>query len=298
MPAAQLCLLHAYCCTAAATIYLYAPTCHFVQNVCCAKYLSCQAHELLNPIIKFCAWFCAWIVHARNAALSCTLPCTATQSMSCSICAAVASVAGGILLQLAALLCPSRPCHVSHRSLKPQLTLSQRMCPHTVSIPWQGLNTSALTARIQVQCCAAHGALQATMNAESAHVSSHSRQGFCAKRPAVRLSRTTETMVLQHSIIQHRHVNTLWRYFPVLCACALPCSCHLPCFAVHLHCPPPQLACTQHLSRGQQGSVHLGDTSLSGYAALNCLTAVVRALVRAPNALAGLPAMCIGTSTC
>jgi len=37
------------------------------------------------------------------------------------------------------------------------------------------------------------------MNAASAHSSSHSRQGFWAKRPAVRLSRTTDTSVLQHT---------------------------------------------------------------------------------------------------
>jgi hypothetical protein len=35
-----------------------------------------------------------------------------------------------------------------------------------------------------------------TAKAASAQVSSHSRQGFWAKRPAVRLSRTTATMVL------------------------------------------------------------------------------------------------------
>lgn len=69
-------------------------------------------------------------------------------------------------------------------------------------------------------CVSAGSEAQALMNAASAQTSSHSRHGFWAKRPAVRLSRTTDTMVLRMSAHMARGTQTGHRAHTTCCCWA------------------------------------------------------------------------------
>lgn len=103
------------------------------------------------------------------------------------------------------------PCLLARcRQLLLAAHLLHQLCPDTrqlclsPSMSWQAASAAAFEAAsclssqqavLQAASCPAPPH-QATMKALSAQAWSHSRQGFCANRPAVRLSRTTDTIVL------------------------------------------------------------------------------------------------------
>lgn len=146
---------------------------------------------------------------------------------------------------------------------------------------WQAAAAAACGSRVPFNPASSltqanHTPPQATMKAASADALSHSRQGFCAKRPAVRLSRTTDTIVLQataqHTAAQHSapHINPL-SFLAVVRPTPEHASssnivrphypCCTPCFTWPCTCGPlPPLRMTQEHPSLRSPCLLLGDT--------------------------------------